>query len=112
AKLSYTSSEVHGSIGPLFYPNNAPEVKAAALAKVQAKLKYLNDVELADGRKFWVGNDFSVVDSYLYIVLSWCGPLKVDLTPYPVVSKYFEGIAALDFVKAAHAAMAKEAPAA
>ncbi|KAJ3074605.1 hypothetical protein HDU98_010793 [Podochytrium sp. JEL0797] len=112
SKLSYISSEVHGSYGPLFNPALAPEVRQWALDKLATKLKYLNDVELADGRKFWVGNDFTVADSYLYIVLGWSGYLKVDLSVYPKVQAYHAGIAALDFVKEAHALMTAETPAA
>ncbi|KAJ3061650.1 hypothetical protein HDU98_002421 [Podochytrium sp. JEL0797] len=88
AKLSYISSEL------------------------ATKLKYPNDVELADGRKFWVGNDFTVADSYLYIVLGWSGYLKVDLSVYPKVQAYHAGIAALEFVKEAHALIAAETPSA
>ncbi|KAJ3050067.1 hypothetical protein HDU99_008760 [Rhizoclosmatium hyalinum] len=112
SKLSYCSSEVHGSYGPLFNPAISDDVRKWALEKLATKLKFLNDVELADGRKFWVGGEFSVADAYLYIVLSWSGYVKVDLAPYPKVKAYFDGIAGLDYIKAAHAQIAKETPAA
>ncbi|KAI9334407.1 glutathione-s-transferase [Obelidium mucronatum] len=112
SKLSYVSSEVHGSYGPLFNPSITPEVRTWATEKLHTKLKFLNDVELADGRPFWIGGEFSVADSYLYIVLSWSGFLKIDLTAYAKVKAYFDGIAGLDFVKAAHAQITKESPSA
>ncbi|KAJ3061649.1 hypothetical protein HDU98_002420 [Podochytrium sp. JEL0797] len=112
SKLSYISSEVHGSYGPLFNPDLSPEVRQWALDKLATKLKYLNDVELADGRKFWVGNDFTVADSYLYIVLGWSAYLNINLSVYPKVQAYHAGIAALDFVKEAHALITAETPAA
>ncbi|KAI9332805.1 glutathione-s-transferase [Obelidium mucronatum] len=106
SKLSYVSSEVHGTVGGLFKPNLSEEISTYLHEKYALKLKFLNDVELADGRKFWVGDAFTVADAYLYIVLSWSGYLKIDLTPYPAVKSYFDGIAALDHVKEAHAAIA------
>ncbi|KAI9335906.1 glutathione S-transferase [Obelidium mucronatum] len=105
SKLSYVSSEVHGTVGGLFQPNLSEETLTYLREKYALKLKFLNDVELADGRKFWVGDSFTVVDAYLYIVLGWSGYLKIDLTPYPAVKNYFDGIAALEHVKEAHAAM-------
>ncbi|KAJ3023378.1 UNVERIFIED_CONTAM: hypothetical protein HDU68_008644 [Siphonaria sp. JEL0065] len=112
SKLSYISSEVHASYGPLFNPALKEETRAWVVEKLNTKLKYLNDVEFADNRKFWIGNDFSVADAYLYIVLSWSGYVKVDLTAYPKVQAWWNGIAAEEHVKAAHALIAKETPAA
>lgn len=105
AKLSYVSSEVHGTIGHLFNPTISAEVRSYVTARLATKFEFLNK-EL-QGKKFYVGDSFTVVDSYLYIVLSWTPYLKVDLAPYPNVKSYFEGIAALDFIKEAHAEMAK-----
>ncbi|KAI8620898.1 glutathione S-transferase [Chytriomyces sp. MP71] len=111
SKLSWVSSELHSSVGGLFNPTIAPEVRTFLTEKSHTKLKYLNDVELADGRAFLVGDYFTVVDSYLYVVLTWSPYLKLDLSAYPNITKYFEGIKALPFVQEAHEAMTKESPA-
>ena len=75
-----------------------------SLSKVDSKLKYIND-NLVNGKKFLVGDKFSIADSYLYIVLTWEPYAKFDTKPYPNVQKYFEGIKALPLVQAAHKAM-------
>ncbi|KAJ3253108.1 hypothetical protein HK103_000858 [Boothiomyces macroporosus] len=106
SKLSYISSEVHSSYGPLFNPATPEEVKKWTSAKIAAKLDYLNRVDLA-GKKYIVGDSFTVADAYLYIVLSWSPFVQVDLSKYPEVERYFKGIAELDFVKEAHAEMNK-----
>ncbi|KAJ3270795.1 hypothetical protein HDV01_007417 [Terramyces sp. JEL0728] len=106
SKLSYIGTEVHTSFGPLFNPATPAEVKTWSQTKLATKLDYLNKVELA-GKKFIVGDSFTVADAYLYIVLSWSGYLQVDLSKYPEVERYFKGIADLDFVKEAHAEMNK-----
>lgn len=71
-------------------------------ARIVSKLAYLE--KQLTGKSYLVGEKFSVADSYLYIVLTWLKP--EDLTPYPAVSKFFEGIKNLPGVVAAHARMA------
>ncbi|TPX65018.1 hypothetical protein CcCBS67573_g08248 [Chytriomyces confervae] len=107
SKLSWISSELHGTVGGLFNPTIAAEVREYITAKSYDKLKFLNDVELADGRKYFVGSEFTVADSYLYIVLSWAPYIKLDLSKFPKVEAYSKNIGELPFVKEAHAAMAK-----
>jgi glutathione S-transferase len=103
--LNYIASEVHPSIGGLFYPNSE-EIKDSIRARGQQKLTYLENNLIAD-RQFLVGNSFTIADSYLYIVLSWSGYVGVDLTPFPRVKAYFERIGNLPVVKEAHARIAE-----
>ncbi|KAJ3378175.1 hypothetical protein HDU80_002962, partial [Chytriomyces hyalinus] len=53
SKLSWISSELHGTVGGLFNPTISAEVRDFVVAKSYQKLQFLNDVELADGRKFF-----------------------------------------------------------
>jgi len=101
--LSYIATEVHKGIGGLF--GASPDVKDALLARGNKTLQYLNDSFLA-GKSFAFGTNFTVVDAYLYIVLSWCGYVGLDLSAYPVAKAYFERISNLPNVKAAHAKIA------
>ena len=102
--LSYISSEVHSTIGALFYPND-PIVLEWTRKKLATKLQYLND-HLLRGKHYLVGDSFTIADSYLFIVLSWTGYLQVDLAPYPNVKAYFESIASLPIVQEAQARLA------
>ncbi len=101
--LNYIASEVHPSIGHLFYPNS-DEVKEYIMSKGASKLEYLEKTFIAD-KNFVVGDSFTIADSYLYICLSWTKWVGVDLIPYPKVQAYFERIGNLENVKAAHARM-------
>ena len=92
--LSYTASEVHASIGPLFYPLG-PEVKEWAKNKFLTKLNYLESTLIAN-KAFVAGSSFSIADAYLAIVLSWCPYVGIDLTPYPKVKTYYERISTLN----------------
>ncbi len=90
-------------MGPLFNPTLTPEVRAWQLGRFKSKLEYLNNHELADGRAYIVGTEFTVADAILFIVLSWLPYVGVEAGEYPVVKKYFEGIKALPFVQEAQA---------
>ena len=99
--LSYLSSEVHPSIGGLFNPTLGDETKQFIRSNAAKKLSYIEAHLLAD-KSFLLADSFSIVDSYLYIILSWTKYVAIDLSPYPKVSAYFDRIAALPNVKAAH----------
>lgn len=105
--LSYISSELHGTIGGLFYPASE-EIHNYIREKLGKKLTYIENTLIGD-KNFVVGDSFTVADAYLYIVLTWTGYLKVDLAPYPHIQAYVERIANLESVKAALARI-NEAP--
>ena len=104
SKLNWLSSELHGRIGPLFGPSE-PAIKDFLLARFNKTLTYLNDVELNGKKSFLVGNNFTIADSYCYIILTWTPYLGISFAHLPNVVSFFEGIKALDFVQAAHAEM-------
>ena len=103
--LNYVASEVHTSIGGLFNPAHTEETRAFTTKLAAKRLTYLEN-ELLKGKRFLVGDSFTIADSYLYIVLSWTGYVGIDLSPYPTVKAYYEGIGALEGVRAAHALIA------
>eukprot|EP01135_Chromosphaera_perkinsii_P001368 Nk52_evm95s164 gene=Nk52_evmTU95s164 len=105
--VAYLASELHSSFGPLFNPSLSDEVRTFATERAHTKLAYVEN-NLVNGKKFLVGNKFSIADSYCYIIFSWTPFLKLDLSKYPNISKYFEGIKALPEVQAAHARMAEK----
>jgi glutathione S-transferase len=98
--LNYLASELHASYGPLFNPAITEEAKAAAHAKLATKLQYVNDsipqvkAETVD-----------IASLYLYIIQSWSGYVKVDLTPYAAINAFAARIAAHPTVVAAHKEM-------
>jgi len=109
AKLNYLASEVHASFGPLFNPTLTPEARAAQVEKLNTKLKWVEEKELANGeKKFILGDAFTVADAYFYIITTWAGYVGLELSKG--VQAYRDSIAAIDFVKDAHAAMAAASP--
>ncbi|KAJ3028072.1 UNVERIFIED_CONTAM: hypothetical protein HDU68_002524 [Siphonaria sp. JEL0065] len=108
-KLSFVSSELHGVIHDLFNPDNTAPVREYLADKLNVKLRYTNDVEFADNRKFWVGQEYSVADSYLYFILSVVGFVGINLTKFPALKIYLDGLNALPFIKEAQELMEKQA---
>src|ERR1700719_2179454 len=89
--LNYITSEVHKSFSPLFNPKISADWKASALANLEKKFDWLS-VFLKD-KTFLMGNSFTVADAYLFTVLSWARPLKIDLERWPVLQEYQSRIA-------------------
>jgi glutathione S-transferase len=98
---------VHANFGPLFGPLSE-EGKAAQIEKLGKKFAFIEKDLLTGAGKgqFLVGGKFSIADSYLYIVLGWGRWVGVDLSAYPAVKAYWEGIDQLPQVVAAHAKIA------
>jgi len=77
--LSYINFELHAGIGPMFRPDLPDEVKSKAMEKFLAKLAYVEDALVEND--YLMGDQFTVADSYLFIVLSWTAMFDVKLPP-------------------------------
>jgi len=99
--LNFISTELHKSIGALFSPINE-EATAATKIKIEKRLDYVAK-KLGKG-SYLMGDHFTVADAYLFTVLRWTAPLKVDLARWPVFGEYMKNIAARPKVKEALAA--------
>ena len=103
--LSYLSSELHATIGPLFNPTLSEDVKTFVRGNLNKKVTYLENTLVGD-KTYVVGDSFTVADAYLYIILTWSPYVGLDLSGFPKVQAYFNRIAALENVKNAHARIA------
>jgi glutathione S-transferase len=58
-----------------------------------------------------MGSQFTIADAYLFTILSWATPLKVDLSAFPALREYQERMAARPAVRRAMVAegLVKEA---
>jgi glutathione S-transferase len=105
--LNYVASELHPFIGGLFNPAHNEQTRKFYDDLITKKLTYLDNhilrnAAVNDGRQYLVGDSLTIADLYMYIVLSWCPHVHVDLSPYPIVQRYFDGIKNHDLVKAAY----------
>lgn len=88
--LTYISSELHKSFGPLLHSDTPEEYKKVLRTKLENQFKYLN--ETLKNNQYLQGNHFTIADVYLFTVLRWAFILKFDLSKYSHLLAYFEQI--------------------
>ena len=82
--LNYLASELHKGFAPLFHPTGEP--RAHALEALEAKFAYVNG-ELGAG-PYLAGNDLSVADFYLFVILGWARVFHIDLARWPALAAF------------------------
>lgn len=86
--LCFIGTELHkGLFIPLFDQKAPDGTRAHTLKKYESRLNYLDNH--LTGREFLLDR-FSVADAYLYTILNWAVPTRVDLTPWPAIKTYHE----------------------
>ena len=88
--LSFVNGELHKNVGPLFFPNIPEAVVAMARERIDQRLKYIESV--LGQHSYLTGDQFTVADAYLFVVLSWFPHVKMDLAKYPNVKNYYDRI--------------------
>jgi glutathione S-transferase len=84
--LNFITSELHKNFSPLFNPGSSAEAKNTALAALDKKFQWL--CGFFAGKKFLMGENFTVADAYLFTVLSWSSHVGIDLAKYHVLTDY------------------------
>lgn len=97
--LNFISTELHQNCGVLFRPDLTAEAKASFQRRLENRLAYTAN-HLAKHR-YVLGENFSVADAYLFVVLSWRDFVGFDLSPWPVLLHYFDRITARPAVQEA-----------
>jgi glutathione S-transferase len=90
--LNFVTTELHKNFGPMFSPVLSDDAKAFFKDRVTGKFKYV-DSQLA-GRDYLMGKQFTVVDGYLFTMLTWADRLKFDLSGLPNLLAYKARVAA------------------
>ena len=88
--LCFIGTELHKALFVPLFDQKAPEgTRAYTLQKQNSRLQYLNDY--LNGREYLLDR-FSVADAYLYTILNWTVPTRVDLTNWPAIKRYHESL--------------------
>jgi glutathione S-transferase len=88
--LAFVSSEVHKAISPVFNPNATDDVKSFARNNLVRRLDWL-DAEWGK-RPFLMGEQFTVADAYLFVVLGWLPRVGFDMTKWPRLKDFHERV--------------------
>ena len=102
--LSFLTSELHSIIGMFFNPitRENKSIRIFLMNILNKKMKYLEKNVLSDiNNKFVYNNQFTIIDAYLHIILSWFGYVGIDINEYPIACRYFMNISELEYVKKA-----------
>ena len=96
--LAFIASEVHKGFGPLWNPKTPADVRERAVQALGNRFGYL--AETLEKQPFLMGDEFSIADAYLFVVLNWSDLHKVDLTPWPSLQQFRQRVAARPAVQA------------
>ena len=97
--LTFIGTELHKTFSPLFNPAVTEDVKKASLEKLATRFAYV--AKHLEGKQFILGDQFSVADGYLFVILNWARAKAPSVHESPVLKAYFERIMARPAVKAA-----------
>lgn len=91
--LNYISTEMHKALFiPLLTPGAPQPAKAEAEAELPRALDYIQG-RLGD-KKYLLGENFTVADAYLFVMLTWAAYVGTDMKRYPHLAAYYQRIMA------------------
>jgi len=90
--LAYINSEIHKAFSPLFMPDAPEDLKQYARANLAKRVGWL--AERLGSKPFLLGEQFSVADAYLFVVLTWSPHASFDLSPWPNLLAFQARVAA------------------
>jgi glutathione S-transferase len=97
--LHFIATEIHKQFGPLWHAET-PEATQTTLRENLAKRFDFVAKTLAK-QPYLTGSTFTIADAYLFTVVNWSGPLKVDISRWPALQQFQARVAARPKVRAA-----------
>jgi glutathione S-transferase len=97
--LNFITTELHKNFSPLFNPTIPDEVKTFFKDRLMGKFKYI-DGRLA-GHDYLMGEQFTVADGYLLVMLRWADAHKMDLSGLKNLMAFKDRVTARPNVQAA-----------
>lgn len=97
--LAYINSEIHKSISPLFNPAVSDDIKKFARANLIKRVDWLQNA--LGSKNFLMGEQFTVADAYLFVVLGWFSHVGMDLGQWPALKRFHERVGSRPHVIAA-----------
>jgi len=82
--IGFINSEIHKSFAPLFHGAD-DQTKAKAKEKILGRLKLVEDRLTGD---YLMGSRFTPPDAYLFVMLTWCKKMHIDVSGLPRLSAF------------------------
>ena len=89
--LNFAATEIHKQIGALFNPKMTAQMKEVQLGTIERRFNSLE--KMLEGRSYVTGNNFTAADAYLFTVLSWTSPLKIEISKWPNIQAFIGRVA-------------------
>jgi glutathione S-transferase len=89
--LAFINSEVHKLFGTLLRPDTDEAEKTKARALAEERLIFI-DKQLT-GKRFAIGEQFTVADPYIFVVLNWAQRAQFDLSAWPALGAHLKQVA-------------------
>lgn len=87
--LNYVTAELHKAFSPFFSAKFSAAMKAEYFLPVlKQKLDFVD--QSLSGSFYLVGDHFSIVDGYLYVLLSWLPSIQLDVQSWFNLSVYVQ----------------------
>lgn len=89
--LNFTTTELHKSFGPLFKPDLSEEVKEKFfIPLLKTKLTYVD--KHLHHNKYLVGDEFTLPDAYLFVMLMWAHHFKLESAEWGNLKRFFNEV--------------------
>lgn len=88
--LTFVSSEVHKTFSTLFRSNLPESEKEFTINKLHKRFEHIE--EHLTERTFIMGEQFTIVDAYLFTVMNWKNKFGIDIKNYPKLEAYLQMI--------------------
>jgi len=86
--LNFAGTDLHKSCGPLFNSNVPENIKEEVFRPLLKKKLIFVEKQL-EQKAYLMGDEFTLPDSYVFVVLRWLASLKVDISDCPNLQRYF-----------------------
>jgi glutathione S-transferase len=96
--LAFIATEVHKGFGPLWNPQTPADVRERTIQALGNRFSLI--AETLSKQPFLTGNEFTIADAYLFVILNWSGMHKVDLSSWPALQQFQARVAARPAVQA------------
>jgi len=84
---NHIATDLHKSCSPIFNKQIPDQIKNDVLKPILiGRLNNLNTV--LENTPYLTGSDFTIADSYLFVVLSWMKHLQVDLSSFVAINEF------------------------
>ena len=97
--LNFISAELHKNFSPLFNPATSDDWKNAVRKTLNSRLGQVAR-HLQRG-PYLLGDQLSVADIYLFVVVGWSAHVNLDISPWPALQAFMGRVGGREAVQAA-----------